>query len=56
MNTWKYHVELITLEDLRQGQVLNNYGALGWELLILERIVDQDRITKWLAVFKKPEE
>lgn len=54
MKSWKYHVEFLTLSDLTDKQTLNDYGAIGWELISLEKVAAKQM--KWLAVFKKAEE
>ncbi len=54
MDTWHYHAEICTLEDLLHPDRLNDLGDLGWELIAIERIKDtQPKQSKWLVVFKK---
>lgn len=51
MSKWHYHTEVFTLGNLKDVDMLNNFGELGWELVALERLAGQQ--VKWLAVFKK---
>jgi hypothetical protein len=58
MDTWHYTARLFSLQDLLHPDELNNMGAIGWELVAIDRLKDapKDAPTgqlRWLAVFKK---
>jgi hypothetical protein len=61
MNEWNYLTTEFTLDELQSAVKLNELGQDGWELVHMERLVQQgpgEKINiqgqpKWLTVFKK---
>jgi len=50
MDTWHYHCEIVTMDDMLKPDRLNELGDIGWELITVKRIEGK---STWLLVFKK---